>query len=275
MKNNYKFLVCLIVLFFVANLGFSQSSLQDSSFGSIVLSYLTKEKSKHGLTDADIQDLYVKNEVYSKSTGITHLYVQQRYQGVFVYNAVSSIAIKDNRVFYYENNFIRNLASKVNTISTSVTPQQAILNAANHLGLANISSLDLLDSIGDSEYVFSNGNISGDDIPVKKLLTPTQAGAVKLTWDITIRTNDGMHWWSVRVDAVNGEMLDVADWVVSCNFGETGKHSHQEGAIKLEEDFNMFKAASYYTDGSQYNVFPLPIESPNHGSRQLLVEPAD
>src|SRR5690606_23748533 len=169
MKNNYKALVCLTVLFFVTSLGFSQSSLQNSSYGSIVLSYLTKEKGKYEFTDADIHDLYVNNEVYSKSTGITHLYVQQRFQGVFVHNAVSSIAIKDNRVFYYENNFIGNLASKVNTISTSITPQQAVMNAASHLNLGGLSSLDLLDSNGNSEYVFSNGNISGDDIPVKKL----------------------------------------------------------------------------------------------------------
>jgi extracellular elastinolytic metalloproteinase len=28
-------------------------------------------------------------------------------------------------------------------------------------------------------------------------------------------------------------------------------------------------------DGSSYNVFPLPVESPNHGNRQIVNNPAD
>ncbi|MDX1317085.1 MAG: peptidase, partial [Xanthomarina gelatinilytica] len=115
MKNNYaqKFVIIGMLLF--GFIGFAQHNLSDSEYGSLIETYLTKNLATYQLTEPDIQDLYVSNEYFSKSTKINHVYVNQRYQGIEIFNATSSVAIKDNAVFYYANNFIGQVSQKLNT----------------------------------------------------------------------------------------------------------------------------------------------------------------
>lgn len=123
--------------------------------------------------------------------------------------------------------------------------------------------------------MFSNGNVSKIDIPVTLNLTPLEDGNIRLTWDLSIQKLDNLHWWSVRVDAVSGEIINVADWIRTCDFGELDMKAANNHNNKTQEGFSMFKPSATFMDGSQYSVFALPIQSPNHGDRSLLVEPAN
>ncbi|SFN51945.1 Por secretion system C-terminal sorting domain-containing protein [Bizionia echini] len=278
MKNNYaKKLLFLAVLVF-ANVVYSQSKLMDSNYASVIQNYLNQNKDKFGLTVSDISDLSVENEYLSKNTKITHVYVNQRYQGVAILNAVSSVAIKGNVVFYYANNFIGNINDKVNTVSPQLTAEQAIQNAATSLNLGSVQNLDLVKNVNNNNYVFSNGNISQTNIPVRLVYFQNETGNLILSWDLSIHTLDGANWYSVRVDAISGEILNQNDWILACNFGDNQHENHNHlvnASNQKSSDFQLFKDASYLADGSQYNVFALPVESPNHGSRTLLSEPAD
>ncbi|WP_339632071.1 T9SS-dependent M36 family metallopeptidase [Bizionia echini] len=277
MKNNYaKKLLFLAVLVF-ANVVYSQSKLMDSNYASVIQNYLNQNKDKFGLTVSDILDLSVENEYLSKNTKITHVYVNQRYQGVAILNAVSSVAIKGNVVFYYANNFIGNINDKVNTVSPQLTAEQAIQNAATSLNLGSVQNLDLVKNVNNN-YVFSNGNISQTNIPVRLVYFQNETGNLILSWDLSIHTLDGANWYSVRVDAISGEILSQNDWILACNFGDNQHENHNHlvnASNQKSSNFQLFKEASYLADGSQYNVYALPVESPNHGSRTLLSEPAD
>ncbi len=43
-------------------------------------------------------------------------------------------------------------------------------------------------------------------------------GTVRLAWDVTIYQLDALHWWSMRVDALDGKVLDQFDYVINDNF---------------------------------------------------------
>lgn len=278
MKNNYaKKLLFLAVLVF-ANMVYSQSSLMDSNYGTIIQNYLNQNKETYGLTVSDISDLTVDKEFFSKNSKITHVYLNQRYQGISIFNAISSVAIKGNAVFYYANSFTGNINERVNTTTPQLTAEQAIQTAASVLNLGAVQNLDLLEKI-NNKYVFSNGAISQTSIPVELVYFKDEAGSLTLSWNLSIHTLNGANWHSVRIDAVSGEILNQNDWVLSCNFGDSQHENHNHVTntfIQAEPNFSLFKEASYMTnDGSQYNVFALPVESPNHGSRTLLVEPAN
>src|SRR5690606_19095791 len=97
-------------------------------------------------------------------------------------------------------------------------------------------------------------------------------------YDLSINVPGTAHWWSVRVDAIDGIILEKHDWTVSCHFG-TCNHPRQE---PNRFDFNCRNAlaekpnqiaATPATD--EYTVFAIPVESPGHGSRSLLVGPAN
>jgi len=279
MKKIYSQFFLILGLLFLTEISYSQNSLVNSNYGSQIQTYLNSNKEKFNLIDNDIEDLYVSDEYFSKSTEITHVYVTQRYQGIKIYNAVSSIAIKENAVFYYDNNFIDNISQKTNTTIPVLNAEQAILNTAIHFNLGGIQNLNLI-SGSDKEFIYTNGSISQVNIPVRLVFSQTLEGNLRLAWDLSIHTTDSKNWWSVRVDAVSGEVLDTIDWILTCNFGDGNHLNHSNhnlnNNISEENTFSLFKEnTSFLVDGSQYNVFALPIESPIHGSRTLISEPAD
>ena len=276
MKKNYLLKILFIGLLFFAQQGFSQNSLADNEFGSLIQNWLNQKKDNFNLSQNDILDLEVSDAFFSKKTKINHVYVNQSYQGIRIHNAISSVAVKDNYVFYYDNGFISNIASKINTITPTLNAEEAISSAVSQLGLGAVNGLQVINS-SNNEYLFSNGGISKEDIPVKLIFQPTEEGIIKLAWDLSLRALNNKNWFSVRVDALTGNILDKNDWIVSCDFGDVNHTDHSDyNQNKKSINLSLFKSEnSIMVDGSQYNVFPIPTESPNHGSIQLISEPAN
>jgi len=254
---------------------FAQTPLTQSNYGSQINAHLDKVKTEYSLDYEDFSDLMISKEYYSLKTNIDHVYLVQRYKSIEIFNSETSVAIKDNKVFYYANRFQSDVSGKINTISPNLGAEQAIGKVAAHFNLGSPTGLEILESKNNKEFKFSNGDISQENIPAK-LVFFLKDDQLRLSWDISIYTLDSKHWWSVRVDAVSGEILDVNDWVVRCSFGNT---QHKEHNHKIKEFSNttslLIKNSAIVADGSQYNVFPLPAESPNHGGVQIVNDPAD
>ncbi|TYB76093.1 T9SS type A sorting domain-containing protein [Bizionia gelidisalsuginis] len=274
MKKKYTLSFLFLALFLFAQNGFSQTELSKNEYGTLIQNWLEKNKGDYNLTQNDISDLQVSNAFFSKKTKINHVYVNQAFQGIPVFNAISSVSIKDKSVFYYANAFQSNIAAKINTMTPTVSAQEAIVSAAAEYNLGALGNVNAINA-SNNQYTFSKGDISGSDIPVKLVYQTTIEGDLKLAWDLSIEALNGQNWYSVRVDATNGDILNMNDWVISCNFGEFG-HTDHTGHSKTSNAFSLFKTeASIAADGSQYNVFALPTESPSHGAIQLITDPAD
>ncbi|PWI30068.1 peptidase, partial [Flavobacteriaceae bacterium LYZ1037] len=278
MKKNYIHSIMVVGLLFFGLIGFSQNSLVNSEYGNVIKTYLTQNQAKYHLTANDIEDLYVTKEYFSKSTKINHVYVNQRFQGIEIHNAISSVAMRDHAVFYYANNLIGNINQKVNTISPQINAQRAIENVVTQLNLGSLQGLELI-SGNNKEFLFTNGNVSRNNIPVKLVYYySVEQDDLKLAWDLNIDALKSNNWWSVRVDAVTGQILEKSDWVVSCNFGDGNHANHTDNSnhqVVAQESFSLFKPNALVEDGSHYNVFALPVEAPSFGGRTLLSSPAD
>lgn len=271
MKRNYTNPLLFVFLILFCKSIYSQSQLSDSPYANIINSYLSNERANLNLEETDFQDIQINNEVFSKSTRITHLYLNQRYQGIPVHNAISNVGIKDNSIFSFKPNFISDISNKINTTSPVIDTQQALLTASNYLGIEDLS-IQLL-SEENGRFIYSSSISSRSNIPVKLVFILNENGLLNLAWDLSIQEADGKHWWSIRVDATNGEILDLNDWVLSCDFD--CKHDKDLINNTTDNHYNIFKKPLLITDGSSYNVIPLPNESPNHGSFQQLSEPAN
>ncbi|MGY0390933.1 T9SS-dependent M36 family metallopeptidase [Bizionia sp. KMM 8389] len=277
MNTNYFKKLLFVAVLVCANMVFSQSSLLDSDYGSVIQNYLMKNKDTYGLSISDLSDLSIDKEAFSKNTKLTHIYLNQQYQGVPIFNGISSIAVKNNEVIYYANRLIANLNTKINVTSPSITASQAVLNAANALSIGGVQGLELLEKV-DNSYVFSKAGISQTEIPVKLVYVQTEDGNLVLSWDLSIHTLDGRNWYSVRIDAVSGDLINQNDWVLSCNFGDADHVNHGHAVttqVDNSANFTLFKSAPVVSDGAQYNVFAIPTESPNHGPRTLLLNPSN
>ena len=103
-----------------------------------------------------------------------------------------------------------------------------------------------------------------------------------LTWKVSIYQSDGEHWWNENVDANTGKILHTEDWVISCNFGTSDHTSHKHNEYG-ESVLSSKKVATVPTKEeaeaafmpNSYNVYPVPIESPSHGNRSIVTNPAN
>ena len=250
----------------------STSILSQNQSNTIIEQYLQETKSSYMLIDSDVDEFSINNEIDSKSMGMKILYINQTHNGIKIHNAISTISIKDSEVFYYTNNFLKNITEKINSSTPIISPNDAILNVINHYGLAAATNLRELSS-DDNSFIFSSGGVSQHDIPVDLAYFNNSESSINLVWDLSIHTLDGKFWYSVRVDALNGEILNKSDWIINCSFESNQDHkNNQNNSPKtyIQES----ETQSILTDGSSYNVFALPAESPIHGPRQLLSEPS-
>jgi len=259
---------------------FCMSFIYAQEFSGVIDSYFNQNRAQLGLNTQDVSDYHIYNQHYSNSTRVNHVYFVQRHQGIEVFNAISNFAISNNNeVKNAEIGFIPFLSQKVNSTNPSLTPEQAIYQAASRLGLNAPSDLQLIETPGTNKYVFNNGNISQENINVKLVYQPNEEKTMlRLAWDLDIYILDGSHWYSVRIDAQTGALLDTHDWVTSCDFGEAHLTEHNMASSRImQQSVLEMGSANLFSpnDGSQYRVFAMPNESPIHGPHTLESEPAD
>jgi hypothetical protein len=118
----------------------------------------------------------------------------------------------------------------------------------------------------------SNGGVAAAPIGAELVWHPLDGGAVRLAWNVQIDEAGGDHMWSINVDAESGAVLatddfvdqDTVDGIASAIARPTGITTTAIGATAVDT----------VADGSSYNVFALPFESPSDGDRSVVQNPA-
>ncbi len=268
MIKNYVKLLLMVALFSSANL-FAQDYI------TAIQNNVAANRSTLGISDQDVQDLKISDEVLTRRTGITHVYASQQFQGTPIYNAFANAAFRNGEIVFLSTTLENDIASRVNATSPVLNPLQGASSAASGLNLGN-ATFSIVQTLSSKEFILNTGGVSVDNVPVKLVYVPMEDGSLKLAWDLSIHYLDGTHWYSVRVDANSGEILDKNDWIVSCNFGEH-KHNTSFSSNTKKESANTFKVKaqepSMAMAGEQYNVYALPFESPLNGDATIVFEP--
>lgn len=278
-----KHLLTLMGLLLFSTLAGAQS--RDEGKVQTALRFLQSQSKTMGLSTDDIAEFKLSSESFSKKSGVTHLYFIQTYKGVEVYNAIVNVHIgKDGRVINHGNRSIPEIAKKVvaTKAGSQISPEAAVAAAAKVLGYDFKSRLIPVkqEKGADKGIVrFEGGKLSASEIPVKAMYQLCDDGSVRLAWDLSIQEPSGDNWWSVRVDASNGKLLNKTNWMLTCNFGEPGHEhcTHEDHAAEKHTPKEAAPNKFLYplTLAGSYNVYAAPIESPNHGSRSIVSNPED
>lgn len=240
--------------------------------------YITLQSAQWGYSDKDIKDVIV-SDAYQSSNKAYHVYFNQRFQGVEVYNALVNIHIlPTGKVFYSTHGFIADLSSKIQGTKPSIDQRQAVLNAFKAIGVSN-PELQEIPSDRKDVMVFKKGKDSRSNIPVRLKYMPMTDGSVRLAWDLSIDAAAGTDYWSMRIDAQNGAVLDQISWTQHCKF-EANQYGHQDqvgqaAAIAICHDAIDAQSSQVNAAGAIYNVYALPFEAPNFGGRSLVNDPAN
>lgn len=238
--------------------------------------FIEQNRQALGLTGSDTRDIVVTSALRDSHNGLTHVYFQQRYRGIEVFNAVLNISVKaDGTVLTAGNRFVPNLAAAAGGQQPTRSAVEAAGHAAGHLGLRPTEPFQILASLrGTAEVTrLSTAGIAEKPIEVGLTWVPTGNGRVRLAWKVAIDVVAGDHWWQALVDAETGESLGVVDLVVSDNVDAIVAATARPAAETAGTGSTL--AAFNPTDGAVYNVFPLPFESPSDGPRSLVTNAAD
>ena len=214
----------------------------------IALSHLSENAAEVGVTPADLGDLFVTSSVRSAHTGVTHVNLNQRYQGLEVFGGHGTVSVgPDGAVVFAAGSFVSGLGEDASG-GAELGATEAVEAAAEGLDLREPANLRVLRRTSE-ETVVSAGGISDEAIPARLGWQPTEGG-LRLAWQLTIDDSADAHLWNAAVDAETGKLLDVADWT-----------SHS--------------SPNPVDDGSSYRVFQFPKGDPNDGPRTLAQNPAD
>lgn len=268
-QNSLFYVILFLFLHF-----FNWSYAQQQSPVDAALRYIEQNQKTLDLHEDDIKNFLVRDVYTTRHNGLTHVYLNQSHQDVAVYNAIINVNIlPSGEVLNIGNRFINNLNKKVNSSTPSLAPTEAVQKVMQRFELNNIDQqINLQSKISDHAYTFEPSGIALEPIKVNLVYQPTPDKTVRLAWMVELYQLDAQHWWNVRVDAQTGEILAHHDQVIHCNFdhpGEScGTHNHaihKNTPSPINELFNL----------NTYNVFPMPLESPNHGDAALITAPAN
>lgn len=208
-----------------------------------VLEYAARHRAALGLEAGDLDEWRVRDRYVTRHNGVTHLYVRQLFRGLDVAGADLAATIdRDGRIVRLFNGLQRGVRRAAVPARAALSATEAVERAARALDLPlrGRPRPDGPPQGPERRARLRAEGASRDPVPVHLVYQP-HGRALRLAWDLVLRTGDGRHWWNLRVDAVSGAVLFANDWIAH--------------------------------DG--YKVFPLPIESPALGPRSLVSDPAD
>ena len=221
--------------------------LTGPSAGDILDAALDFARANHqllGLTAADLDDVEVTDRVYSRVSGVTHLYLRQRHEGLAVWGGrMHAHFDPDGRLISLSNGFVPDIATASGQAVMALSAQDAVVRAARDLGIAVTGAPQIgLQRSGAQQIThLSHAEISSEEIEAQLMWLPTGAGQVSLVWNFFLHTPDGNHIYDLTVDAASGKTWTRIDSVAS----------------------------------DSYRVFEEPLMNPAEGGRTVVTNPAD
>ena len=238
----------------VRSLGSQTSYLTPAAHGdhqALALAFVRDNVTALGLKPEDLDGYVISDVVHTNVTGATHIYLQQQYRGIPVYNAQLHVNVnRDGRIISVNNSFMPDIAQAVGSLLPRMQLPAAVGAAMQFAGKPlNALPQVLQPSAGPLQKMrVEHQGISLAPIDGNLMLLPVRRGEARVVWNFQIHTPDKQHMWDYTVDSESGQVWTRFDW----------------------------------TAADQYRVYPLPVVSPAFTSplppadgRVLVANPAN
>ena len=260
MKNrNLPLKIAAVCLMF----SFGSASAQD--FKSIIQSHLS---AKNTFLKPNLNNFEIINQDFSTSMNGEVVKIQQSYNAIPVYDAIGTALVKDSKISFITDSFTKNFENA--SAPTAARNSKSVFETvASTLKLKNSTVYELIglnDATPDGKTV----------VKTRLIYFKTAENDLKLCHEFIFEEKGTSNYWDILADANTGDIVSKLNLTVSCNFKHDA-YSHDytshlpEGFANDFSDNKMIGAAAALN--ASYRVFALPVESPNHGSRSLVVNP--
>ncbi|MBD3905317.1 T9SS-dependent M36 family metallopeptidase [Chryseobacterium sp. Ch-15] len=211
---------------------------------------------------SDLRDFEIDNIDQSESLKGEIVKIQQKFKGYPIYNAVGTSLIKDGKIVYFLDSFVKNYNSSTSEFAT-ITKEKALKNLALILGKKEIGDFQILEN-SSSESTHKN-------FVKQRLMFAYVNDNLRLAYEFSFQEPHSINYWNILVDAHSGEIISKENLNLSCNFHSDAYSS--ETSIDYLKQENNWKLSLKLADNASYNVFPLPIEAPTFGNRSIVSNP--
>ena len=248
------------------------------------------------LLPTDWAELQVTDFYTGRKSRLTYLYLQQARTGVPIDGATATVAFDpDGQMQLFTSRLVHSVDKRLGPGLPAFDASAALFKAA---GLLDIQVAEgqvrILEEMQDERMTtrFVPDGVALEPIVAALSWVPVNGERIRLAWQVMWYTSDASHRWVLHIDATTGAELSRHDQVLSCDFGSPAHaHSHECLGYDLRgyRQSRQIAAATQstaaprhpnpvgltQTAGETYRVFPVPVESPNHGGSDLVVNPAD
>ncbi len=276
MIKNLHFLLFIMLMPIIASAQTDNGqNIDRAKIDMIGQTFLTDKLEELDLTDSDILGMHISDLYVNNHNGWTHLYYTQTYKDVQVRNAILNLTIKSNgEVLHYGNRFVKDIRSKIESDAMVISASEAIIYAAEDLELPGIVPPTVLKKNLEFQKEQYTAPFADEKILVQPKYIADENGLYRLTWEVYLDEKSTPDTWFSYIDAVTGKLVSKINNTVYCQVHNGMFHNHSSECRHIKEGKQEIERSTVNTDGATYRAFPLPIESPVHGNRELLVDPA-
>lgn len=240
------------------------------------LKHLMDNNKNTGLKSSDITGAKLASEATNEKLGTHYLYINQYIQDIQVHNAVAVYVFdKNGNIVSSNHTFIKDAEASVSASRARITPESAIINAAEQLGVA-LKTAPV--SVGRSEsgvLQFEQNELT--KYPISAQLKYIPAGdKLVLCWNLHLDMKGNSDNWDYFVDAVSGEFVYKYNMTLYCSFHNhafSRSHDCTVAHQDITDGSDEYPAESLLSSAAaRYRVYALPVESPAHGPRSLVTD---
>lgn len=217
---------------------------------------------KNGFPNLIAADIIINSSSTDKRTGILHIYFKQVVNGSEVFNSQSSINIDKNGNVISKNIDLKNNISVSNNIKLSATTALNIALAEAKI-VKNVLNKSELSS--NSSFKIFDKNVSSESI-IGKPVYFEKNNQLLAAWQIEVLNDETHDWLNLIIDAQDGTIIEKNNYTTHCKV-ENMAASNINKPYYFEFDDNNSLGKTSPT--GSYNVYPIPMESPARGNRQL------
>lgn len=239
----------------------------------LIKDYISQNKIRE-YKKSDLNNIIIDNVDPSKSLNGNVVKFLQTYNGLPIYSSVGTALIKDNKIVYYTDNFVKDYTAS--TSGTAVINKgTALQKIAEDLKNPDIANFTILEYLEKTQKKSTSAN-------QRLVYTNDENGNLRLAYEYILMEPKSPNYWNILVDANNGNILMKNNLTVSCNFHHDAYSSdadyshadHFENTLSGPQNNIVQNNIPFLLpDNASYNVFPLPIEAPTFGSRSIITNP--
>ncbi len=221
---------------------------------------------------------------YYTSNGITHIYYQQTVDQISIFGASAAVHIKDNEVFSSNLNFLKGISKRNIKNQFQVQAVEALVRLAQNQNYP-LSQTEFTILSADEANPSKPTNISADgianrSIPLRLVFMEDANQDLQLAWSVFIDEKEGANYKNFLINATTGAIEKEINLTISCNIAhDHSSHLHKDIPVTNDRLTNLLKEHKAIENSEKiqvansYNVYPIPIESPNFGGRSVVTSP--